>query len=55
MMKTMQQKQDELNSAFANLKTMREAMGVETVVGPNAVETYSNQVDIVQDEQGDSE
>lgn len=54
MMQSMKQQQDELNSAFANLKTMREALGVETVVGPNAVETYSNQVDIVQDEQNDN-
>jgi hypothetical protein len=33
---------------------MREAMGVDSIVGQNAVETYSNQVDVVQDEQSDS-
>lgn len=55
MMATMQQQQQELNDAFANLKTMREAMGVDSIVGPGNTEAYIEQAQVVQDKQEDDQ
>ena len=51
MIQMMKQKQDELNAAFNNLKTMREAMGVDSVVGPDNVKVYAEQVDEIDERQ----
>ena len=42
----------QLNDSFANLKIMREAMGVDTIVGPGNTEAYIEQAGIVGDLQG---
>ena len=40
---------DEMSSAFSNLKIGREAMGVDTIVGPHNTDAYINQaVDITE-------
>jgi hypothetical protein len=42
---------DNLNKQADTLKTLREAMGVDTIVGPSNTEAYINQASIVQREQ----
>lgn len=42
---------DALNTQAQTLKTIREAMGVDTVVGPTNTEAYENQAEIVTEEQ----
>lgn len=49
------QQQQRLNDAFTNLKVMKEAMGVDAIVGPTNTEAYKNQADIVLDEQDNSQ
>ena len=51
MQEQMKQQQQQLNDSFTNLKTMREAMGVDAIVGPTSAEAYEKQVDLVLDEQ----
>jgi len=46
--------QQEINDAINNLKVLREAMGVDAIVGPTNTEAYKNQADIVLDEQKDT-
>lgn len=45
--------QKEINDAFANLKTMKEAMGVDTIVGPHSTKAYIEQAAIVDEVQDD--
>ena len=45
--KQQQIQQQAINDAFNNLKVMRDAMGVDTIVGDGSVKTYSDQVQIV--------
>lgn len=54
MLATIQQQQQELNDSFTNLKTLKDAIGVEAVVGPNTVNAYQEQVETVQDKQEDA-
>mgnify|MGYP000865031360 CR=1 FL=1 len=49
MMKMAQQQQAEINDAIANLKTLREAMGVDAVVGQQNMKAYTDQATIVDD------
>ena len=49
----MKQQTDEMTAAFNNLKTMKDAMGADAIVGPNSIQTYKEQVDIIQDKQDD--
>ena len=51
MFKQQELQQKELTAAINNLKTLREAMGVDAIVGENNTKAYSNQSDIVIDEQ----
>ena len=46
--------QQEINDAINNLKVLREAMGVDAIVGPTNTQAYKDQADIVLDEQKDS-
>lgn len=55
MQEQMKQQQQQLNDSFTNLKVMREAMGVDAIVGPTNTEAYKNQADIVLDEQDNSQ
>lgn len=55
MMQTMQLKNQELNDSINNLKVLREAMGVDSIVGPGNTKAYIDQAQIVQSEQTDSE
>jgi len=43
LMQKQVQQQAQINDAMANLKTLREAMGVDTIVGPHNQEAYINQ------------
>ncbi|HHZ70984.1 MAG TPA: hypothetical protein EYN54_12055, partial [Methylococcaceae bacterium] len=43
--------QQEINDAINNLKVLREAMGVDAIVGPTNTQAYKDQADIVLDEQ----
>ena len=54
-MDQMKLEQQKLNDSFTNLKTMREAMGIESIVGPGNTKAYIDQAQIVQDEQTDAE
>lgn len=47
--------QKQLNDAIANLKTLREAMGVDAIVGPTNTEAYINQAEQVTELQEESE
>jgi len=40
-----------LNQQAETLKTLKEAMGVDAIVGPESVETYAEQMEVVQDYQ----
>ena len=51
MMAIMQQKESEMNSAIANLNTMREAIGADAIVAPTPMQGYKNQAEIVVDKQ----
>lgn len=42
-----------LNTQAQTLKTLREAMGVDAVVSPDAAQAYSQQIDVVQEIQAD--
>lgn len=53
MMQAMKQQQQEINDAFTNLKVMREAIGVDAIVGPTNTEAYKEQADTVLDKQGE--
>ncbi len=44
----------EINDAINNLKVLREAMGVDAIVGDTNTEAYKNQADIVLDEQSNN-
>jgi hypothetical protein len=48
-----QQQQQEINDAINNLKVLREAMGVDAIVGPTNTEAYKEQADIVLDKQNE--
>jgi len=48
-----QQQQQEINDAINNLKVLREAMGVDAIVGPTNTQAYTEQADIVLDKQGE--
>jgi hypothetical protein len=45
------QQQQQLNDAINNLKVLREAMGVDAIVGPTNTQAYKEQADIVLDKQ----
>lgn len=49
--KAQAQQQQEINDAINNLKVLREAMGVDSIVGPTNTEAYKEQADIVLDKQ----
>jgi hypothetical protein len=51
MMQTMQLKNQEMNDSINNLKVLREAMGVDSIVGPTNTQAYKDQADAVLDEQ----
>jgi hypothetical protein len=51
----MKQQMDEMTAAVNNMKTIREAAGVDTIVGPGVVDNFKTQSDIVSDEQDDIE
>lgn len=51
MLKAQQQQQQEINDAINNLKVLREAMGVDAIVGPTNTEAYKEQAEIVLDKQ----
>jgi hypothetical protein len=51
MMQTMQLKNQELNDSINNLKVLREAMGVDSIVGPTNTQAYKDQADAILDEQ----
>lgn len=44
---------ESLNTQAETLKTLREAVGVDTIVGPSNTKAYINQAEIVTEEQGD--
>ena len=46
--------QQEINDAINNLKVLREAMGVDAIVGPTNTQAYKDQADIVLDEQSNN-
>ena len=46
--------QKEINDAINNLKVLREAMGVDAIVGPTNTQAYKDQADIVLDEQSNN-
>jgi len=47
--------QQEINDAINNLKVLREAMGVDAIVGPTNTQAYKEQADIVLDKQEGTE
>lgn len=51
LFKQQQQQQQEINDAINNLKVLREAMGVDAIVGPTNTEAYKDQADIVLNKQ----
>jgi hypothetical protein len=51
MMKAMEQKQSEMDSAINNLKILKDAIGVDTIIGDTNTEAYKEQADIVLDKQ----
>lgn len=51
MLELMRAQQQEINDAVNNLKVLREAMGVDAVVGPENTKAYSDQARIVDDKQ----
>ena len=51
MMQAMAQKQAEMDSAINNLKVLKDAMGVDAIVGPTNTQAYKEQADIVLDKQ----
>lgn len=51
MMAMMKQQQQEINDAFNNLKVMREAMGVDAIVGEGNTKVYADQVEKIDDKQ----
>ena len=51
MMQAMSQKQAEMDSAINNLKTLKDAIGADTIVGPTNTQAYKDQADIVLDKQ----
>lgn len=53
VMQAQQLQQQEINDAINNLKVLREAMGVDAIVGPTNTQAYKNQADEVIDEQKD--
>lgn len=55
MLLAIQQQQDSFSQAVNDLKTLREAMGVDAIVGPNNTEAYINQAEVVQEKQGDQD
>ena len=55
MMEVSKQQQQQLNDAVNNLKVLREAMGVDAVVGEGNMKAYAKQADIVSSEQADIE
>lgn len=44
-----------LNTHTDTLKKLRDAMGVETVVGPGVIETYAEQVDVISEHQNNQQ
>ena len=48
----MSQQQKEINDGINNLKLIREAMGVDAIVGPTNTLAYKKQADIVLEDQG---
>jgi hypothetical protein len=55
VMEAMKLQQQQLNDSFTNLKTMLEAMGATSVVSPQAAEVYSEQVEVIDNNQEDIE
>jgi hypothetical protein len=53
-LKLQQQNQQEINDAINNLKVLRDAMGVDSIVGPSNQSAYINQSMIVNELQRDS-
>jgi len=51
LFKQQQLQQQEINDSINNLKVLREAMGVDAIVGPTNTQAYKDQADIVLDEQ----
>jgi hypothetical protein len=55
VMEAMKLQQQQLNDSFTNLKTMLEAMGATSVASPQAAEVYSEQVEVIDNNQEDIE
>ncbi|MCP4321453.1 MAG: hypothetical protein GY787_06315 [Alteromonadales bacterium] len=51
MMKMMEQKQTEMDSAINNLKVLKDAIGADTIIGDTNTQVYKEQADIVLDKQ----
>jgi hypothetical protein len=51
IMKAISDQTDQLNKMADTLKTLREAQGVDTIVGPNSVESYINQAELITEKQ----
>lgn len=51
----MKQQMDEMTAAVNNMKTIREASGVDAIMGPGIIDNFKTQSDIVSDEQDDIE
>lgn len=51
MMQLMQQKQSEMDSAINNLKTLKDAIGADTIIGDTNTQAYREQAGIVLDKQ----
>ena len=54
MLDTMKQQQDSFSQAVNDLKVLREAMGIDSIVGPTNTKAYVEQADIVLDKQNKS-
>lgn len=53
ILKTQAAQQQSLNDSFSNLETMLKAMGATAVMSPQSAEVYSEQVEVINDKQGD--
>ncbi len=51
----MKQRMDEMSAAVKDMKTIREAAGVDVIMGPGIVDNFKTQSDIVSEEQKDNE